>query len=273
MLHIFSKSCVGYSHLTSKKPCQDFSAQYKDNNRIIITCCDGHGGDIYIRSDAGSMMASCAIINAFSNIRDINYRKYTVRETRDMIRLEVLCEWNKLVERDLASNPIRKTDVLSLDDDKKDLLKISPAKAYGTTLSGAMVLGDKLVVISIGDTEVIGLKNGEITKLFDYDDDPAANLTYSMCQEDAYDYLRVKIYDFKFYDGILLCTDGFSSPYQSYENFNTSFVKPLMKKILNHEDLSYVDGFVEEMALRLGNGDDVSLSFIINDNVFKKYYK
>ena len=273
MLHIFSKSCIGYSHLSDKKPCQDFSSQYKDNNRTIITCCDGHGGDIYIRSDVGSRLASRAIINVFSSIKDINYRKYTVKETKDKIRLEVLCEWNKLVERELAKKPIKSKETEKLDDDRKDLLRISPVKAYGTTLSGAMVLGDKLVVISIGDTEVIGIKNGEIIKLFDYDDDPAANLTYSMCQEDAYDYLRVNIYDFNFYDGILLCTDGFSSPYQSYENFNLSFVKPLMYRIINHEDLSYVDKFVEDMALKLGIGDDASLAFIINDKVFKKYYK
>lgn len=273
MLHVFSKTCIGYTHLDNKKPCQDFSSQYIDNDRTIITCCDGHGGEVYIRSDIGSRLASYAIVNVFCRLKDINYRKYTVKETMDKIRLEVLCEWNKLVERELANRPIKRIETEELDDDKKDLLRISSVKAYGTTLSGAMVLDDKLVVISIGDTEVMGIRNGKIEKLFDYDDDPVANLTYSMCQEDAYDYLRVKIYDFKFYDGVLLCTDGFSSPYQSYDNFNESFVRPLMQKIINHEDLSYVNKFVEDMALNLGIGDDVSLAFIINDKVFKKYYK
>ena len=272
MLQIFSRSCIGYSHIKNKKPCQDYSSQYKDNNKAIVTCCDGHGGDIYIRSNRGSEIASCSIINVLSSIKSINYRKYTVQNFIDKIRLEILCEWNKLVEKDLAAHPISKYEVEGLDEDKQRLLKINPIKAYGTTLAGAMVLGDKLIVVSIGDTEVIGISKGQIIKLFDYDDDPAANLTYSMCQEDAYEYLRVNIYDFSSYDGIILCTDGMSSPYQSYDNFNESFVKPVVKRIINKENLSYIDNFVEDMASQYGNGDDVSLSFVIKDKVFKKYY-
>ena len=273
MWHIFSKSCIGYGHLKDKKPCQDFSAQYKDNNRMIVTCCDGHGGDIYIRSNIGSKLASDAIINVFRKIDKIDYDDCTVKEFRDRIRLEVLCEWNKLVEIDLAKKPIKKTETKMLDCDKQDLLKLSPVKAYGTTLAGAMVLDDKLVVISIGDTEVIGIYKGEIRKMVNSDDDPVGNLTYSMCQEDAFKYLRVAIYDLKFYDGILLCTDGLSSPYQSYDNFNKSFVRPLMKRTIHQISDSFIDKFLEDIARTYGTGDDVSLSYIINDKAFKKYYK
>ena len=91
--------------------------------------------------------------------------------------------------------------------------------------------------------------------------------------EDAYSYLRVKVLDFKTLDGIILCTDGLSSPYQSYTNFNQSFIKPIVKKIYEEKNTIYIDKFIENLAKELGNGDDVSLSFIIKDNVVKKYYK
>ena len=272
MLQIFSKSCIGYSHIKNKKVCQDYTSHYHDNDRTIITCADGHGGDLYVRSHIGAQVASCAIINVFSSITLSDLRRITVKEFCDKIRLEVLCEWNRQIESHIAKYPIRKSEIEHLEDEKKELLKKFPVKAYGTTLAGAMVLNNKLIVVSIGDTEVLGIQKGELIKFFDYDDDPAANITNSMCQEDAYNYLRVKIYDFKLYDGVLLCSDGLSSPYQSYVNFKESFVKPLMKRIINGESLSYVSDYVVDMALRLGIGDDVSLSFIINDKAFKKYY-
>ena len=69
MLYTFSKSSIGYTHIKEKTLCQDFSALYKDLERTIITCCDGHGGKKYIRSHIGSHMASNAVINVFNSIQ------------------------------------------------------------------------------------------------------------------------------------------------------------------------------------------------------------
>lgn len=272
MVQVFSKSCIGYSHILKQKPCQDFSSRYVDPKRIIITCCDGHGGDMYVRSDRGSAYASCALINVFSSISKITTKMCSNDELVNKIRLEILCEWNKLVERELGTFPLRKKEVEFLDDDKKEFLKLNPVKAFGTTLSGALLIGNKLILASIGDTEVIGIRKGEIISLLSSEDDPAGNITYSMCQEDAYDYLRVEVHDFNDYDGIILCTDGLTSPYQTYENFKDSFVKPLVNKIINDESINSIDAFIEDLAMNKGVGDDVSLSFIIKDNAFKKYY-
>ena len=94
-----------------------------------------------------------------------------------------------------------------------------------------------------------------------------------MCQDDAFKYLKVKVLDFRDLDGIILCTDGLTSPYQSYDNFKKSFIKPMINKIINTNSLSYIDEFIDDIATNLGVGDDVSLSFILSDNISKKYYK
>ena len=86
-------------------------------------------------------------------------------------------------------------------------------------------------------------------------------------------YLKVKVLNFKDFDGVVLCTDGLSNPYQSYDNFNMSFIKPLVCKIIEGEGCNYIDSFIEELASKLGFGDDVSLSFIINDSAKLKYYR
>ena len=86
---------------------------------------------------------------------------------------------------------------LILFEDEILSLKSNPAVAYGTTLTGALLLGNKLLVVKIGDTECIGIRKGEIIDIFDSSDDPAANVTYSMCQDDAFKYLKVKYKNLK----------------------------------------------------------------------------
>lgn len=273
MYYVFNKTCIGYSHLNSKKPCQDYSASYQDNERIIITCCDGHGGAQYIRSQYGSKLASDSVINVFKTLNNSFFLGIDKSNLVEKIKLLILCEYNKLVERELKFRPIRKSEVEGLEEGQIDALKFNPAKAYGTTLSGAMVYRNKLVVVSIGDTEALGFKKGELIRIFDNSNDPAGNVTYSMCQEDAYQYLRVDILNVKDFDGILLCTDGLSSPYQTYDNFTKSFVRPMVRRVLNTKSLVREEEDVEKIATELGVGDDVSLSFIISRTARANKYR
>lgn len=54
----FYTQALGSSHLASKKPCQDNGAHYNDDKVCIAIVCDGHGGESYVRSDAGSRIAA-----------------------------------------------------------------------------------------------------------------------------------------------------------------------------------------------------------------------
>ncbi len=273
MYYVFNKTCIGYSHLFHHKPCQDYSASYKDNERIIITCCDGHGGSQYVRSQIGSKLASDSILNVFKSINKVFFREAEPNKLIEKIKLLVLCEYNKLIEREIAAKPIRKNEVINLNDDQKDTLKFNPAKAYGTTLSGAMIYQKKIIVVSIGDTEALGVKKGKLIKIFDNSNDPAGNVTYSMCQEDAFKYLRVAIFNVKDLDGIFLCTDGMSSPYQTYDNFAKSFIRPAVKNTINTKSTVGIGQLVDDLGLKLGVGDDVSLSFILNRQTRSRDYR
>ena len=272
MLLTFNKSTIGYSHVERGKVCQDYSSLYKDNERTIITCCDGHGGDLYIRSNIGSKLASLATINVFNEIKRSQLFKLEDANFEKSIKLSILCEWNRLVESWNSLHHISKSEIINLSENKANILKKTPIKAYGTTLTGAMQLNNKLVVVGIGDSEILGIKNGKIIKPFDNEDEPAGNITYSLCQEDAFNYLKVKVIDFSKLDGIILCTDGLSGAYQTYDNFNNSFIKPMVIKLLEEKNYVFVDNFIDNLAKKLGTGDDVSLAFIIKDNINKKYY-
>ena len=64
----FTKTSIGYSHVTTNKRSQDFSASYNDEERTIVTACDGHGGNVYIHSHLGAKFASDAVIDVLRDL-------------------------------------------------------------------------------------------------------------------------------------------------------------------------------------------------------------
>lgn len=273
MIKYFTKTSIGYNHLQSNIICQDFSACYHDDERTIVTACDGHGGKIYVRSDRGSKFASEAVINAFKRVGKAIFYRANREEIEKKLRLEILCEWNALVERDLSQNRISKREVAGLDEDKIFRLKTDPQVAYGTTLNGAMIFGNKLICASLGDGGCFAFKRGEVFPVFvDDSDENVANLTYSMCQTDAFKHLSVKIIDLSAVDGALVFTDGLINPYRSLENFAKAFVGPVICELIENKT-EEVDAFITEMGEKIGIGDDVSVGVLLSPDIKAKYYK
>ena len=136
-----------------------------------------------------------------------------------------------------------------------------------------MLCGSRLICVGIGDGGCYLLRNGEILPaLPDGEDEPVANVTYSMCGEDAFEHMHARIVDVRGLDGVLLCTDGVRSPYQSTENGKKSFVRPVVRRILDGK-VSEVKDFVCELGLHHGVGDDVSLAMILTDRARFNAYK
>ena len=269
MVHNFSKTHIGYSHINNKKACQDFSSTYSDFERTIITVCDGHGGALYIRSDRGSKFASKALLEAFLNVSKKQLR-LNDEDLLKFIKLYALTEWNKLVEQDLSKNPIKNSELLNLSSDDRFRLKNSPDKAYGTTMLGAMLYNNRLFVIQLGDGGAFIYSKGEILPAIKEEDDLVGNITYSMCSDKAYNHIHGAIYDFKKLDGVLICTDGVLNPYQNYPNFY-QFIKNTVVKI-NDNQIDEIKNFVVNLGEESGIGDDVSLAVIQRKKIsYKKY--
>ena len=73
MIEHFNITSIGYSHVKADKVCQDHSLSYFDGERTIITACDGHGGDVYIRSHKGSKFASLATLRAMLDAESLSF--------------------------------------------------------------------------------------------------------------------------------------------------------------------------------------------------------
>ncbi|MGN0796476.1 MAG: protein phosphatase 2C domain-containing protein [Christensenellales bacterium] len=272
MIAYFTKTNIGYSHIKENKCCQDYSACYHDEERTIITACDGHGGDIYIRSHFGSKFASNAVVSVLKELERSDFYKYSRTDICNKLRLKILCEWNAMVEKHLSEKHLSKREVLHLNEDKLFKLKQNPEKAYGTTLNAAMIFGNKLVCVSIGDGGVIIVRKGEIALALPDDEEAVANTTCSMCQEDAYEHLKIEIYDFSDFDGVVVCTDGLINPYQSMGNFRDKFIKPICLKIQDGKQVE-IDDFIVSVGEKIGIGDDVSFGIAMKTGISLRSYR
>ena len=271
-MYCYSKSNIGYSHIKSGTPCQDFSLHVLEKDgRIIIAACDGHGGKQYIRSDMGSLFASIAVRKVFEKV-SYDMLKEGSEAFLKKVRLSLLCEWNDQVDRHLKDNPFKEDELKPLDDKQRKVLAEYPEKAYGTTLNGAMLLKDKLLLAKIGDGESLRVVRKELVSNFNEEDEPVANFTYSMCQDDTFDHLHCKVLDANGIDGIFLCTDGVINPYQNISSFNNNLILPLMKELLTSKSTDFIDNYIEDLGMNKGIGDDVSLAFIIPDEIDGSIY-
>lgn len=272
MIAYFTKTSIGYSHIKENKCCQDYSACYHDEERTIITACDGHGGDIYVRSHLGSKFASNAVVSVLKELERSDFYKYSRTDICNKLRLKILCEWNAMVEKHLAEKYLSKREVLHLSEDRLFKLKQNPEKAYGTTLNAAMIFGNKLVCVSIGDGGVILVRKGEIALALPDDEETVANTTYSMCQEDAYEHLKIEIYDFSDLDGVVVCTDGLINPYRSMGNFRDKFIKPICMKLQDGKQAE-IDEFIVSVGEKIGIGDDVTFGIAMKTGISLRSYR
>ena len=269
----FTKTEIGHSHINTGKRCQDFSASYNDEERTIVTACDGHGSNVYIRSHLGSKFASNAVIDVLREIERTAFYKAKKEAVIENIRLNVLCRWNSLVDGHLTKNPIRMSELSELTEAEILSLRKNPIKAYGTTLNAAMILGTKIICVSIGDGGCFLVKSGIVTPAFAEDEDePVANITYSLCQDDAFSHLLVSVHELSAYDGAVVCTDGMINPYQNLSNFSTGLIAPAIATLSVGKNKS-LEAFVSEVGTKLGTGDDVSLGVVVKDKLSSRIYK
>lgn len=264
MIFTYNLTSIGFTHSKNGAVCQDHSETYIDDNMIIVTSCDGHGGRIYIRSEKGSMYASKAIIDTFTSLGVNKIEELIKDDNLDKIKLEIICKWNELTEQDYSSNPFTIEELEKLTDEEKFRLEHKYVLAYGSTLNAAVLVNDYVICVQIGDGGIFLLKDDLLTIGIEENNENVANITYSLCGDSSYDNLYIKVYNKQDFDGIILCTDGLLTPYQSYANLQTSFVTPLLNslKVINQKTVEKLDSFVNSLGQEIGTGDDVSLGLI-----------
>lgn len=265
MEFVYNKTAIGYSHINNNIVCQDYSESYINNKIKIVTCCDGHGGKLYIRSDKGAKLASKAVIDVITKYSERKLESLINSKGLEKIKLEVLCKWNALVEEDYSNNHFTEEELKDLDKEQIFKLENNYITAYGTTLNAAILTKKYLIAIQIGDGGLYFIKNKKMELTFPENDDNVANITNSLCGDKAYNNLFIKAVLRHKYKGVILCTDGLLGPYQTYNNFYENFVNPFIQnfKVITKDIINEMDKFIDSLGCSIGIGDDVSFSTIL----------
>lgn len=306
----FSKSVLGDLHKLKKKPCQDYSASFDEENEKyhIAIVADGHGSAECFRSAFGSKTAVEVALNTLKSFADeilekadlekkfyddifsnSLYRKGLIRQQTDTI----IREWKSRVEADFKNNPPTEEELLKAELSEKTNLNIP--HIYGTTLIAALWLPECLIVVHQGDGRcVVFYDDGTVDQPVPWDDRCIGTAVTSMCDTDAEGRIRHYVLNFNDKKAIAcyLGSDGVEDAYRdTYDEKGKfcmgdmggvyTFYKYLTCEIIEQGQCQ-IEPFLEQMLLkfsaeglfsRTGSGDDVSVAGIVNVEVVQKYCK
>ena len=274
----FARTSIGFSHIESKKPCQDYSATYENDNASVIVVSDGHGSSNCTRSERGSKFACDVTIDAVKEfLQDLNFNNLENEFLRDgmvtQLCKNILLRWNFLVDEDATNNPFTEDEVEKVAEKYKQqyLNGKTVEHAYGCTLILAILTRDFCLAIRNGDGQCVTVDcDGEFTTPIPWNDNCEFNITTSLCDDDAIDDFRY-FYSTTLPVAVFASSDGVDDSYTSVEELFNLY-RGICMKALN-EGFDTIAEHVEELLPELsrrGSTDDVSIAGLINPNELEK---
>ena len=295
----FAASVHGKKYLERGLPCQDFSSTMEFDDVQAVAVADGHGGKDYFRSDTGAKLAVetvfeqvkifCNELTAEERFSDNGIRNFEFKIREEWIKA-VKEDWaarlDKMFEEPRWQNVSDKYKARFTSDER-----YIPV-AYGTTLICAVSIGSQILVIQIGDgTCVILQRDGDFTIPVPPEEENFANVTTSLCDEDAYKKFRHVVLDCEENSplapvAIFLSTDGLDDCYPIYENekhlynlYGNALIDSMIKNNFDATEEELRGELLPYMTAH-GSNDDISLAYLVAEDltllkraVDKEFYK
>jgi serine/threonine protein phosphatase PrpC len=248
-------SVRGASHVRRDVPNQDALAvapagPAQDVEAFIAAVADGHGAPAYHHSDVGSRLAVGCAIEAL--------RRFVGGGGAEGMVEEILTRWREAV---MADHQAR---AHAGDSDWVDATT-DVLIPYGCTLAAVAMAPGQLLVLQIGDSDVLlGYPDGRIERPLPVDQGLVGEQTYSLCAQDAAERFRVRIIapdsaqDWP--DFVMLSTDGIAKSFADEKSFLAIArqYRETLQKVGLGEVLGRLDDWLAEVSKR-GSGDDVTL--------------
>jgi hypothetical protein len=269
--HVITSSVIGASHERKGKPNQDAIEACQPEERdlpLMAVVSDGHGSAAYFRSDVGARLAAEVVIDVLRGF----VREHS--ETNELRTIKAVAEsrlpptierkWRDAVDRHLEEAPIgdeQQGAVVPLGVDRR-------YQPYGATVLGALVEGRYLLLLKLGDGDILLVdRDGNVVEPFQPDDRLIANETTSLCQTNAQRSMSV---GFQVLAGnppslILLSTDGYANSFATHDDFRQ--VGRDLARLIRDDGLETVSAALEgwlKDATKRGSGDDVSVAILAN---------
>ena len=285
-------SIQGASHVKHEKICQDFGGHYRCEDYAVAVVCDGHGGDVYVRSDRGSKFGVEVAIDAIkefmsnkqeflpnlflSDNKEVQ-EKYSSKVINPLIK-SIILRWNDLVVDDLQQNPFSEDELKDLsgkyqerynsdDDDNK-------ISAYGTTLIAVVYAPEFWFGIRIGDGKCVAISSdGTIVDPIPWDEKCFLNRTTSLCDDKAFENFRQCLSTDNFPAAIYVATDGVDDSFGTDERL-FDFYKRLTQTLAQagfEEGKQELKDYLPKLTAQ-GSGDDISISGIVDMEAIKTLF-
>lgn len=276
------QSVRGAAHLRAGLPNQDAILWVPESGEgppLILAVSDGHGSPKSFRSHLGASFAVQAMISLVQELvdvlrpgRDLSYAKRTAEERlpRELVR-----RWQEAVDQHWESAPVTEAELTRLLEERgetgRQQVEENPRIAYGATILAAVVTGDFLLFVQLGDGDILMVReNGEVQRPFPRDPRLIANETTSLCMKNAWAEMRTR---FQVRHGevpamIMLSTDGYANSFVNEDAF-LKVGADLLALLQEEGDESVrlnLPGWLEE-ASHAGSGDDITVGILYRRDI------
>ena len=281
----FAVSRRGASHKRKGTECQDYSLARESNEYVLMTVCDGHGGDDYFRSARGSEFAAkafdecvCSIFcnpdmkKALCDLSDSADENALYEMIHHLVK-NVIYAWRVKIKQDVGDvgNPNFSDDeMVRVSDASKEKYRSGKRiyRAYGTTFIGACMTEKMCFGFHVGDGDLFGRNSkGEFRRMVADDPKCVGNFSTSLCGEDAYLDSRV-FFCLKSADdfpvALFATSDGVIESYASESSYLN-----LLEQVFQESSSADPDAFESEIGdvldelSDIGSCDDMSLAGIV----------
>ena len=286
----FHISVIGARHIQEGLPCQDYAASICEGDVAVAIACDGHGADMFFRSDIGAKLAAQAALEGIKdfmskvdrssligkpyaafNLSEGTEKNGAVPEMVQRFRplfVAIHGSWVKKVSQHISANPFTEEELRRVPEvylPYYDNVAVA-ASAYGTTLIAYAQCKDFWLAFQIGDGKMIVFQDDNCCLPIPDDAQCRDNLTTSLCDPHAVDEFRFCVDGSgAFPSAVFVCTDGMEKCFLSEESLGEYLYK--MSRVLELGSKDVLIGQMEDLLpkfSKITSGDDISIACVYN---------
>ena len=272
-------SVQGARHIRHGQPCEDCGKVYESESCSIFAVADGHGDPNCPRSRFGSEAACDTAVNELKDFSGaISENCWDERltgggkELEGMVRhlvSSIMAKWIQTVNEDLEASPLTEEERAACDTwleryDRGENLE----HIYGTTLIAGLRTEKYLLLLQQGDGRCdVFDAAGDVTQPIPWDERCFANVTTSLCEEDAVQSFRYCVIDME-KNPPAACLAGSDGVEDSF--FSMDLMHSYYRDLLIYAAENGMEALRQHLADTLpdftarGSGDDVTICGFID---------
>lgn len=257
-------SVQGHTHKLKNLVNQDAIQIQKIENGLIVALADGHGGAPCFRSAIGSAFAveiACQVLK--NRCKEWSYSVQTAKKFGYNCLQEIEKLWSEKALCHLSKNGFKNEEVDSLSQHEKRTLGKNALMAYGTTIMASVISPQGVLIINIGDGNVLIQNQNASFATMQKGSCALGNETESLALPEAYTYGNAYTYSVDNLQGLLLSTDGYANSFKTPSGFEK--VLSDLCALSNSHSIESIQNqwpqWLEETS-RSGSGDDITACFV-----------